>query len=195
MGCKGTTRGFLGSMAALLLTAVSHGAEGDAGLILTIKPANQGTPSDISVSPNLSLFVEDRQSPGPFIPAGKFTATWEGNVSAELRSEFSFQAELNGELKLEISGKPVYEARGSGPAPAPLSKPVQLNKGANPLRVVFTSPEKGDAFVRLSWTEKPPYTLPIPLAALTHSATTDSKTGLQQHLGRELFLEHRCFNC
>jgi len=185
----------MGFAAALLLTGLTHAAEGDAGLILTIKSAHPATLPDTSIAPNVWLFVQEGQPPGPFVPSGKFTATWEGNVNAELRSEFVFQAELNGELKLEINGKPVYQASGSGAGSAALSKPVQLNKGANALRAVFTSPEKGDAFVRLSWTEKPPYTTPIPLAALTHSAIPELNDGLRRRFGRESFLEYRCFNC
>ena len=164
------------------------------GLILTLKSVNSPASADLATAPNISLFVEAGQPCSPFVAGGKFTATWEGSVSAELRSDFSFQAELNGQLQLEINGKTVYEAANAGAA-APLSKPIQLNKGTNALRAVYTSPNKGDAFVRLWWTEKPPYTTPIPFAVLTHSTTAELKSSLQRHLGRELFLEHRCINC
>src|SRR5438132_3926076 len=159
------------------------GETNDPALILTVKSVSSPPSVDIATAPNISLFVERGQPCSPFIPAGKFTATWEGSISAELRSDFSFQAELHGQLKLEINGKPAYEATSMDSA-APLSKPIQLNKGANTLRAVYTSPDKGDAFVRLWWTEKPPYTTPIPFAVLTHSATPELKTSLQRYLGR-----------
>src|SRR5205823_405481 len=147
---------FQRSIFAILFAAVvpflCHAAEtNDPGLILTVKSASAPAYVDVTTAPNISLFVEADQPCSPFISAGKFTATWEGSVSAELRSDFSFQAELNGQLQLEINGKMVYEAASAGAA-APLSKPIQLNKGTNALRAVYTSPNKGDAFVRLWWT-------------------------------------------
>src|SRR3954469_10645413 len=68
----------------------------ETGLILTFKSASSPNSVDLTIGPNISLFVEAGQPASPFIAAGKFTATWEGSVSAELRSDFSFQAELNG---------------------------------------------------------------------------------------------------
>ena len=181
--------------AATLLPFFSRSAEtNDSGLIFTFKSISAPGSVDIGTAPNISLFVEEGKPPSPFVPPGKFTATWEGSVSAELRSEFSFQAELNGQLKLDINGNTVYEANGAGAA-APLSKPIQLNKGANALRAVYSSPDKGAAFVRLSWTEKPPFTTPIPFAVLSHSTPPELKSSLARHLGRELFLEYRCINC
>src|SRR5204862_2340147 len=85
----------------------------DSGLVVTYKSVTGGA-ADLEVAPNISLFVPAGRAASPFIPAGAFEATWEGNVSAELRSEFSFQAELNGQLKLEINGLTVYEASANG---------------------------------------------------------------------------------
>jgi len=165
------------------------------GLMVRFAPAAGSLSSDLSVTPNIRLYVREGESPGPFIASGKFTATWEGEVSAELRSDFSFQAELNGTFKLEINGKLAYEAEGTGASAAALSKPVQLNKGPNSLRAIYTSPAKGDAFIRLSWTEKVPFTAPIPNVVLTHQGTPELKRALQTRIGRELFLEYRCANC
>src|SRR4051812_32554939 len=58
-----------------------------------------GSASDALVTPSLSLFVEFRNPPTPFVPAGPFQATWEGTISAEPRSDFFFEVELNGSLK------------------------------------------------------------------------------------------------
>lgn len=182
-----------GLFLALFISIPNHaaGAKENAGLRLTI---SSGTAADRSVSPNISLFVQAGQAAGPFVPKGKFTAVWEGNLSAELRGDFAFEAELNGDLKLEINGNTVLALSGKGTT-QPLSKFVQLNKGTNPLKATFASPKQGDAFVRLAWTEKAPYTAPIPVGALTHTETPELKKGLQLRQGRELFLEHRCANC
>src|SRR6267143_676724 len=88
----------------LILPLASHGAEtNDAGLIVTFRSAINSAAFDSANTPNISFFIQEGKPPSPFVPAGRFTATWEGNISAQLRSEFSFQVELNGQLKLEIN--------------------------------------------------------------------------------------------
>ena len=58
---------------------------------------------DVAVLPNLCLYVPNNSPPTPFVSAGPFTAVWSGFVSLDLRSEYRFQAELNGERKLELN--------------------------------------------------------------------------------------------
>jgi mono/diheme cytochrome c family protein len=176
-----------------LATGSIHAADAKpaAGLALTITAAGQ---RDLSVAPNVWLHVEAGKPATPFVAGGAFTATWEGSILADLRGNFSFQADVSGALKVEINGTAVIEATGTGGA-TPLSKPVQLNKGPNVFKATFTAPEKGDAMVRLSWTEKPPFTGPIPNGAFTHTVTPELQKPLQVRLGRELFLDHRCHKC
>lgn len=169
-------------------------ASANSGLIATFThPESKAT--DSQVVPNLWLFVESGKSPSPFLPAGKFTATYEGILNAELRGDFTFQADVNGALKLEINGAPALEATSESGATSPMGKTVSLNKGANKLKASFTSPMKGDAFVRLSWAEKGKYVNPIPLNFLAHEPSSNLEQAQQLHLGRELFLEHRCAKC
>lgn len=172
-------------------SAPAANAKPEAGLAVTFTVGDQ---HDIFTAQNVSLHVEPGKSPTPFLPGGKFTALWEGAINADLRGSHSFQAELNGALKVEINGAVVLEAS-VDESTSPLSKPVRLNKGANAFKATFTAPEKGDAFVRLSWTEKPPFTSPIPLAAFTHTATPELQKATQLRFGRELFLDHRCIKC
>lgn len=161
------------------------------GLTVAFKSADQQA-VDYAVLPNISLYVESGRPATPFIPEGTFSATWEGNINADLRSEYFFAAELNGSLKLEINDATVFD--GSGPRIS-LSKAIQLKKGANKLRATFASPARGDAFVRLGWTDKGTNTSPIPLNVLTHLPKAESEQGAQRRRGRELFLEHRCAKC
>src|SRR5437867_3787305 len=128
--------------------------------------------TEADTATNVWLYVPAGKSPSPFLPAGTFTAAWAGFISAELRGDFLFQAEINGELKLEINGALVFDAASSG-GPAPLSKPVRLNKGANAFKANLASPSKGDAFVRLGWSEKGPITVPIPSTVFTHVTDVD----------------------
>jgi cbb3-type cytochrome oxidase cytochrome c subunit len=183
-----------------------------AGVIIALMPSDESRAADSKPEPGLAvtftvgesksitrsgsvrLLVEPGQAPTPFLRGGKFTAVWEGAINADLRGNHSFQAELNGTLKVEINGAVVLEASSTGGA-SPLSKPVQLNKGPNPFKATFTAPEKDAAFVRLSWTEDPPFTSPVPPAAFTHIPSPELETSARLLLGRELFLDARCFKC
>src|SRR5258705_12133057 len=60
--------------------------------------------TDLTVTPNVCLYVEAGKAPTPFLPAGKFTAVWTGFVAVEIRSDFTFSAVLNGELIMQITG-------------------------------------------------------------------------------------------
>jgi cbb3-type cytochrome oxidase cytochrome c subunit len=109
-----------------------------------------------------------------------------------LRGNYIFKAEeLAGTLKLEINGAVALDAS----APGSLSKPVQLNKGANAVKATFTAPAKGDAILRIGWTEKGTNVNPIPAAAIAHASTPELSNAEELYLGRELFLEHRCTKC
>ena len=161
------------------------------GLAVTFKT---GEATDMAALPGVALYVEGGKSPTPFLPGGRFSATWEGAVNADLRGNFSFQAELNGSLKMEVNQVVILETIGTGGA-SPLTKPVQLNKGSNTFRTTFTSPAAGDAFVRLTWTEKGTNTAPIPPSAFTRANSPELDKALQLRAGRELFLEQRCIKC
>jgi mono/diheme cytochrome c family protein len=161
------------------------------GLVLTIR--SEGA-TDLSIAQNVWLHVEAGQPATPFVASGAFTATWEGSLIADLRGNFSFDAALSGGLKVEINGAVVLDGASDG-GNLPLSKPVQLNKGANAFKASYKSAEKGDSFVRLSWTERPPFTGPIPNAAFTHATTPELAKAVQVRQGRELFLDHRCIKC
>src|SRR5438105_13404263 len=116
---------------ALLAMAEAPSAKSESGLLLTFKSL-AGQVSEATTAPNLWLFVEAGKSPSPFLSAGPFSATWEGTLSAKLRSVFFFQAQLNGSLKLEINGATVLETNRSGGL-KPLGKGVQLKKGLDSL--------------------------------------------------------------
>jgi mono/diheme cytochrome c family protein len=188
----------------LLLAAVAFAASAPAqtpkpeqGLTATFTGLDQPATDTVGL-PNVWLYVPQGQPPTPFLAPGKFKAVWQGSVMVELRGNYAFSAELNGAAKLEVNGTNVLEVTGTGGASAP-SKPLRLNKGANTLRVEYTSPASGDARLRLLWTDKPDKPLPhepIPLAALNHAPEIpELKAADKLHLGRELLVEHRCVKC
>ena len=118
--------------------------------------------------PTVALHVLAGQTPSPFVPEGAFTAIWDGNVQAELRGSFRFQAELAGSLKLEVNGRTILEATGTNSGPPISSALIQLSKGSNVLRATFTSAPNGDSFVRLGWAERGTNFSPIPENVLSH---------------------------
>jgi len=187
---------FLVAIGAALFTQRSADAADDkpeTGLTVTVTSDSRAI-TDVTTTPNVRLYVEAGMPPTPFLPGGKFTAVWQGAIHADLRGNFAFQATLNGKLKIEINRSTALEAAGTGET-TPLGKMAPLNKGPNAFKATFTSPDRGDAFVRLDWTEKGPFTSPIPPDAFTYSVTPELLKAGQLRLGRELFLERRCVRC
>src|SRR5690242_10770016 len=166
------------------------------GLTVTFVALNgdKADATDTTVLPNAWLYVPAGKSPTPFLPAGRFSAEWSGYIASEIRDNYTFQAELNGALKLEINGVAVLEAIAAG-TNTEASKSVRLNKGTNAFKLHFTSPAQGDAFTRLSWSSKEFAPEPVTLGALTHATTPELQKADQLRTGRELFLEFRCAKC
>jgi cbb3-type cytochrome oxidase cytochrome c subunit len=181
-------------MMALRPSACDAAGNSEQGLTVTFSMASDAI-NDVITAPNVWLYVDAGRSPTPFLPAGKFTATWEGFLSAELRGSFVFCAELHGMFKLQINGATVIETSDVADGASPLSKPVQLNKGTNAFSATFISPASGAAFVRLAWAERGTNTCPIPDNAFSHLLTPRLLQARERHLGRELFFEHRCAKC
>src|SRR6266699_2049954 len=166
------------------------------GMAVTFTTADSGPAktNDVAVLRNVQLYLPAGQPPTPFLPGGKFSADWVGFISSEIRDNYAFQADLNGDLKLEINGALVWEAGAKGTNAGP-SKPIRLNKGTNGFKIRFSSPSEGDAWVRLNWSSKEFAPEPIALNALTHVSSPELQQASQLRLGRELFIEFRCAKC
>ncbi len=184
-----------GSFLGLVLTGPlpTNGADSNTlpGLVLTYRV---GGKTDVTVSPNVQLYLREDEPLTPFLPKGAGTAVWAGAVSVELRGNYAFQAELKGALKLEINGQTVLDAAASG-GDSPPGQEVRLNKGRNALVASFRNPRQGDGYVRLFWKPKESFFQPIPAGAFTHSDSAEGKRAELLHLGRELVIEHRCTRC
>ncbi|PYJ85171.1 MAG: hypothetical protein DME22_10140 [Verrucomicrobia bacterium] len=175
-------------------TVAADKAEPGLAVRFTALDSDKATATDLTVLPNVWLYVPAGKPPSPFLSSGKFSAQWAGFLSSELRDNYTFQVELNGDLKLEINDANVLEASAKGTNAGP-SKPVRLNKGTNAFKVTFISPAEGDAFIRLSWSSKEFPPEPITLSALTHNVTPECRKASQLRLGREVFIEFRCAKC
>jgi mono/diheme cytochrome c family protein len=183
----------------LLLLIVAGGAAiadivPQPGLNLTFTVPGSSGLADAIVAPNAAFYVPAGQPPTPFLPAGPFTATADGFVTVDQDSDLPFEAELNGRLRIEINGSVVLDAATNGLATA--AKPVHLNQGTNALKLRFTAPAAGDAYVRIHWQPDNSFPAPIPSAALTRDASApDAVRAAAAHLGRELFIEDHCIRC
>jgi cbb3-type cytochrome oxidase cytochrome c subunit len=175
-------------------TGAAEKPEPGLAVTFTALDGNKATATDVTVSPNVWLYVPAGKPATPFLSGERFSADWTGFVSSEIRENYTFQAELSGELKLEINAIVVLEASAKGTNTAP-SKPVRLNKGTNAFKVHFTSPTEGDASIRLFWSTKEFLPEPIALSALTHETSPELQQANRLRLGRELFIELRCAGC
>ena len=167
-------------------------AEANPGLLATYQ---SGGITDLNRTANVQRFIPAGEPATPFVPIGSFSASWNGFISSELRAEYSFHFIARGKVKLTVSGNVVLDTEGTGEIPVVTEKPVRLSKGANPIKIDYTSPDTGDAFVRFYWSNRDTPFNPVPAATLTAEATPDFAKALQIHQGRDLVLEHRCVRC
>jgi hypothetical protein len=109
---------------------------------------SQDGKTDVRAARLVSLYVPAPHAPTPFLKPGVFTATWSGFLNQRLRGEVTFWVLGRGKVIVKIGGKTVLEATGDDLG-GKGSAAVRLEKGKNPIEVVYTSPEKGDAQIRL----------------------------------------------
>ncbi len=181
--------------AVVTLEASAAAAEPQPGLAVTWQA---GQTQARAVVPNLWLYVPAIQAASPFVSAGPFTATYEGFVNIDLRGDYSFQATGRGRVKLEVNNGVLLDLDEIDGAKSNTSKTVRLNKGANPIKLTYTSPAKGDAQLRLFWSERPDKPLPhepIRTGQLTHLPAAPLTQASLVETGREIFIEHRCIRC
>jgi len=179
--------------AFLAASARAQPVKTEPGLALTY---TVGAVSDTVSAPNAWLYVPAGQPPTPFLSAGKFTATFTGFISVDLRGDYLFKAEASGTVKVELGTNIVLEFTGDGKKASEPTKPVRLGKGNNALKVTFTSPASGDAMLRLLWSEKGSLWEPVHAGMVSRAVGNESL--VQQNklrLGRELFFEARCAKC
>ncbi len=179
--------------AFLAASARAQPVKTEPGLALTY---TVGAASDTVSAPNAWLYVPAGQPPTPFLSAGKFTATFTGFISVDLRGDYLFKAEASGTVKVELGTNIMLEFTGDGKKASEPTKPVRLGKGNNALKVTFTSPASGDAMLRLLWSEKGSLWEPVHAGMVSRAVGNESL--VQQNklrLGRELFFEARCAKC
>jgi hypothetical protein len=82
-----------------------------AGLNVTF---TSGGKSDARPARLAALFVPAGQAATPFLPAGPFTACFEGALRSELKADCTFAAELSGTVKMTLNGAEVLAGSSDG---------------------------------------------------------------------------------
>ncbi len=162
------------------------------GLTLTL---SAGEKTDSRTARLVALYVSKGQPVSPFLPAGPFTAKWEGDILSELRGEYTFSADVRGALKVTINGQLILEGAGDATS-QPMNKTLQLNKGANRFVAEFASDGQQDASLQLKWWGKEFPAEPVPPTVFQHNVAEKAlREGERVRLGRVLFAQHRCSVC
>jgi mono/diheme cytochrome c family protein len=162
------------------------------GLTLTF---TAGGKSDTRPARLIALAVPAGAPVTPFLPAGAFTAKWEGAIVSPLRAEYTFAAEMKGALKVTINGAVLFEGAGDVTSQV-VNKTLQLNKGPNQIVAEFSSDGKEDALLKFTWSSREFPTEPVPPNVFTHNAAQETlRTGTRLREGRMLFAQLRCAAC
>jgi mono/diheme cytochrome c family protein len=169
------------------------------GLSLALQ-LQSGGPIDVRSARVPSLYVPEGQSVSPFLPVGPFTATFTGAINKDVWDFVTFSAEGTGSLTLKFGDKEKGEKTVLDIPMGNLAegKPgkIKVNKGANHFTLVYKSPEKGPAQLRLFWTASEIPSEPLPATLFTHNIhQPDYHAGAKQQLGRELIGTMRCTQC
>jgi cytochrome c2 len=166
------------------------------GVALTIKA---GGKTDVRRDRLVALHVPAGERVSPFLGAGPFTAQWDAVVPMGNKREVTFYAEGTGSVRVSIGvdAKEVVFAGALSANEKPLSGKVMLNKGSNALHVEYTSPQAGDATVRLLWSSSEFTVEPLsPSALLLPASYADAVAqGSQLREGRALFAKANCVAC
>ncbi|MDP6116928.1 MAG: cytochrome c, partial [Planctomycetota bacterium] len=187
-------------VAAVEAPPIAEGAVPREGIALELESFVSTGPKsspavDIRSERMVSLYVPAGSSPSPFLPAGRFKATWKGSLMHDLKEEFTFSAKGMGKFKLTLNGQPTLDGNLNPKNPIK-SKPVYLNNGANEFMAQFESPGKGDSQVRLYWESKEFPPEPISMARFTHDAGKPFHRGRDRERdGRLLVAKYRCLSC
>ena len=181
--------------AVVLMGWQMPGVAQEGGLAPGVKAIfRSGEAIDAVVLPNYWFYQPEGEPATPFLTNTTYEVEFAGLVSVDLRGQFTFQAELNGELVVEVNGKEVLRESGKGGL-GEVSRPFRLNKGTNSVVAKFTPPKEGAGQLRLYWIPRKGVRAPIPQEAISHEVDGVTRKWGAMRAGRELFAELRCVKC
>ena len=198
-------RGQAPGAAVLLLVTASAGvvaAQRDTGgfehpgLELVLRSLDSDA-TDARVARLAALYVPAGQAVSPFIDAGPFEATFRGAIELDLNDWYRFTVRGSGAVRLSIGGEVVLEAENlpAGGVPVSTDGEMRLNKGLNPIELVYRSPAGGDASLRLSWSNDYLPEEPVPPESLRRASSAELDHGGARRAARQLIADALCIRC
>ncbi len=166
------------------------------GLALVLRSPG-GAATDARVARLAALYVPEGQTASPFLDTGPFEATFRGAIELNLNDWYRFSVRGSGTVQLSIGGEVVIARQELPAADAPLSTngEVRLNKGLNPIELVYHSPTAGDASVRLTWDNDYLPEEPLPPERLRRADSPALHRGLARRTARDLVANAMCVRC
>ena len=165
------------------------------GLTLALSSSDSAT--DARVARLAALYVPEGQTASPFLDTGPFEATFRGAIELNLNDWYRFSVRGSGTVQLSIGGEVVIARQELPAADAPLSTngEVRLNKGLNPIELVYHSPTAGDASLRLTWDNDYLPEEPLPPERLRRADSPALHRGLARRTARDLVANAMCVRC
>jgi len=174
----------------------------DAGAVfdqpgLTLALSSSDSATDARVARLAALYVPEGQTASPFLDAGPFEAAFRGAIELNLNDWYRFSVRGSGTVQLSIGGEVVIARQELPAADAPLSTngEVRLNKGLNPIELIYHSPTAGDASLRLTWDNDYLPEEPIPPERLRRADSPALHLGLARRVARDLVADAMCVRC
>ena len=166
------------------------------GLALVLRSPG-GAATDARVARLAALYVPEGQTASPFLDTGPFEATFRGAIELDLNDWYRFSVRGSGAVRLSIGGEVVIERQELPTGDTPLSTDgeVRLNKGLNPIELVYRSPAAGDASLRLTWGNDYLPEEPLPPGLLRHADSPALDQGRSRRAARNLVADAMCIRC
>ncbi|MFT5124240.1 MAG: mono/diheme cytochrome c family protein [Verrucomicrobiales bacterium] len=171
---------------------ISLGFAAEPGLRLELVDDHAAT--DVRTVRQPVLFIPEQSPASPFLAPGPFLATFTGFLNLDTRSRLVFSFEGSGTAVLTLNDEVLLEVSGDDLSLS-ASERERLNPGSHPIRIDYTSPQRGPAQLRLFWDERSFAREPVPHRVLTHEPDERLLQASELRSGRALFAQHQCIKC
>ena len=148
--------------------------------------------SDVRISRLATLEQPISDAPTPFLSPGPFSLEVSGTLHTSLSGFYNFKIEGRGAPRMWLNDRLTL----SHEAHLATTEAILLQKGHNPIRIQYTSPNQGSARLRLWWKGYNFGWEPVPSSVFFHdSGSGDLADPRRRRLGRQLFADHKCDAC